>query len=123
MDKILVIVVFGLGCLIGVAFFSRLISWTFQHFRKSTLALLSGFILGSLNKIWPWREAAMWMDKEGNKYTRQDVLPTDDTLKLLTEENVWPTAFDGDPQVFSVLVVMILAVGLVYGLGRYSGRD
>lgn len=120
MDKILVIAVFGLGCLIGVAFFSRVISWTFAHFRKPTLALLSGFILGSLNKIWPWREAAMWMDGDGKKYSKGDVLPAPESLRILTEENVWPSAFDGDPQVISVCIVMLIAIGLVWGLSRVS---
>lgn len=120
MDKILVILVFGLGCLVGVAFFSRVITWTFTHFRKPTLALLSGFILGSLNKVWPWREAAMWMDEDGKKYTKNDVLPDKDALKLLTEENVWPGAFEGDPQVVSVCIVMLIAVGLVWGLSKFS---
>ena len=119
-DKILVILVFGLGCLVGVAFFSRVITWTFTHFRKPTLALLSGFILGSLNKVWPWREAAMWIDADGKKYTRNDVLPDMNTLKLLTEENVWPSAFDGDPQVVSVCIVMVVAIGLVWILSRFS---
>lgn len=120
MDKIWVIIVFGLGCLIGVAFFSRLISWTFAHFRKPTLALLSGFILGSLNKIWPWREASMWMDEDGTKYTKNDVFPDKASLKLLTEENVLPGAYDSDPQIISVCIVMVLAIGLVWGLSKFS---
>ncbi|MEC4768256.1 DUF368 domain-containing protein [Halomonas sp. CUBES01] len=47
---------FGGGCLIGLALFSRLLSWLLTHHRGSTLQLLLGFIIGSLPVLWPWRE-------------------------------------------------------------------
>ena len=51
-----VLAVFGLGCIVGLVFFSRLISWIFRHYHDITVALLSGFMIGSLNKVWPWKE-------------------------------------------------------------------
>ncbi|GHE21514.1 DUF368 domain-containing protein [Halomonas urumqiensis] len=47
---------FGMGCLVGLFVFSRLLSWLLAHFRTATLQLLVGFIVGSLPVLWPWRE-------------------------------------------------------------------
>ncbi len=49
----------GLGCLLGVFFFSRLISWVFQKYHDQTTGLLSGFVAGSLTVIWPWKEETL----------------------------------------------------------------
>lgn len=51
-----VIGVFILGCIIGLAAFSRVLSWLFKHYHDITIAILTGFLIGSLNKIWPWKE-------------------------------------------------------------------
>lgn len=50
-----VIAVFGAGCAIGIVTFSKLIHWLLSNHRIPTMALLAGFMLGSLNKIWPWK--------------------------------------------------------------------
>jgi len=54
--RIDIILVFGLGCLLGIIAFSRLISWVLARYHNITVAVLSGFMLGSLNKVWPWKE-------------------------------------------------------------------
>ncbi|WP_417223652.1 DUF368 domain-containing protein [Amphritea sp.] len=46
---------FMLGCIVGIMSFSRVLSWMFSHHHQVTLALLAGFMLGSLNKVWPWK--------------------------------------------------------------------
>ncbi|MBW6479688.1 MAG: DUF368 domain-containing protein [Bacteroidales bacterium] len=51
-----IIVIFGIGCVIGLISFSNVISWFFKKFPDGTMALLTGFMLGSLNKLWPWKE-------------------------------------------------------------------
>ena len=45
----------GLGAIIGLLSFSRVLNWLFAHHKNYTLAVLTGFIIGSLNKIWPWK--------------------------------------------------------------------
>ncbi|MTB51098.1 DUF368 domain-containing protein [Lewinella sp. W8] len=55
LGKIQIVIVFALGCLIGLALFSRLLTYTFKSYPNQTLAILTGFMLGSLNKLWPWR--------------------------------------------------------------------
>jgi len=51
-----VILVFVLGCILGLLGFSRFLNWILTHYRFPTLALLAGFMIGSLNKVWPWKE-------------------------------------------------------------------
>jgi len=51
-----VIIVFILGAFIGLVLFSHFLSWILIHFRNSTLGALAGFMIGSLNKVWPWKE-------------------------------------------------------------------
>ncbi len=45
----------GLGCVAGIIGFSRVLSWLLKHYEQATLAVLVGFMLGSLRKIWPWK--------------------------------------------------------------------
>jgi putative membrane protein len=46
---------FGLGAGIGLLLFARLLGWIFNHYHDQTIALLSGFIFGSLLTLWPWK--------------------------------------------------------------------
>lgn len=50
------IAIFGVGCIVGLLSFSRLLKWMFKSYEFVTIAVLSGFLLGSLNKLWPWKE-------------------------------------------------------------------
>ena len=54
--------VFALGCLFGLLSFSRVLSWLFKKHKNSTLATLTGFMIGSLNKIWPWKKTLVWRE-------------------------------------------------------------
>ncbi len=60
-----VLIPFAVGCLIGLIAFSNLLSWLFRNYKEITLALLTGFILGSLMIIWPWKETQYLTDKAG----------------------------------------------------------
>ncbi len=51
----LTLAVFAFGCAVGILSFSRVISWLLKRFYGTTIGLLSGFMLGSVNKIWPWK--------------------------------------------------------------------
>lgn len=50
-----VILVFASGCAVGLVSFARVVSWLLQRWHSVTLAFLAGLMLGSLNKIWPWK--------------------------------------------------------------------
>ena len=51
-----VLIVFGLGIISGLLSFANLLSWLFRKYHDLTISVLAGFIIGSLNKIWPWKE-------------------------------------------------------------------
>ena len=51
-----VLIVFVCGAAIGITLFSHALSYALHRFHNVTIALLSGFMLGSLNKVWPWKE-------------------------------------------------------------------
>lgn len=66
------IAIIGAGAIVGLLSFSKLLKWTFDHYKNTTLALLTGFILGSLNKIWPWKEVLESKLIEGKEFVIAD---------------------------------------------------
>lgn len=56
------IAIFGVGAIVGLLSFSRLLKLLFKNYHNTTLALLTGFIIGSLNKVWPWKKTTSVMD-------------------------------------------------------------
>lgn len=106
MSALIVVGTFGLGCLFGLATFSRVLSWTFKHYRNITIALLTGFLIGSLNKLWPWRNVLEYRtDSKG------------ETVPFL-EKSVMPGQFEGDPQVLISIVLMVIGFVVILGLER-----
>ncbi len=61
-----VILPVGIGAVVGLIAFSHFLSWVFKHYKNQTIALLTGFILGSLNVLWPWKEATYLTDAAGD---------------------------------------------------------
>ncbi|MEL6865130.1 MAG: DUF368 domain-containing protein, partial [Bacteroidota bacterium] len=115
-EKLVTVGVFALGCLTGLMTLSRFLSWTFKHYRDLTLALLTGFMIGSLNKIWPWRNPTDWLrDDNGQILMKEDGLTP---KKILMEANVFPGQYDGEPSAIGVLVLMLLGFALVFLLER-----
>ena len=59
--------IFIIGSAVGLMIFSHALAWVLKHYKDATLALLTGFILGSLNIIWPWKEIAKSMIVDGKE--------------------------------------------------------
>ncbi len=57
---------FMIGCIIGLISLSHLISWILRRYRNVTLSLITGFIIGSLLLVWPWKEEVLRTDEVGN---------------------------------------------------------
>jgi len=55
----------ALGAIIGLIAFSHLLSWVFKRYKDQTIAVLTGFILGSLNVLWPWKTAEYLKNSAG----------------------------------------------------------
>ncbi|MAB59256.1 MAG: DUF368 domain-containing protein [Verrucomicrobiales bacterium] len=51
-----ILVPFAIGCLLGIICLSHLISWIFKKYRNVAVGLITGFVIGSLLLIWPWKE-------------------------------------------------------------------
>lgn len=128
-DSILILAVFAIGCVLGLAFFSRLLSWTFKEYKNQTLAILTGFMLGSLNKIWPWRNPVSWLDKDSGTIITDSSLMTKelflgDEIQLIKEANVLPDAYQlFSPQVGLCIVGFVLGLGIVFILDRFGSKS
>lgn len=51
-----VLIVFALGCIVGILAFAKLLHWLLGRWEKQTMLVLLGFVLGSLIKVWPWND-------------------------------------------------------------------
>lgn len=72
------ILIFGAGAFVGITSFSRILSYALSHARNATLSVLSGFMLGSLNKVWPWKAQETFLS-EGHKIRIEtNILPEGD---------------------------------------------
>lgn len=61
-----ILIPFVAGCAIGLVVFSRLLSWVLRRYHDQTISLLTGFILGSLYFLWPWKTPDYLLDQLGN---------------------------------------------------------
>jgi len=120
-ESIQITLIFLGGCIVGLFSLAHVLSWFFKHYRTRILALLTGFILGSLNKIWPWRNPSVWVDNDGNVIT-DSMLALASDARLIREVNVMPQQFDGEP--FTILTTICLVFGffLVFVLERVDTR-
>ena len=79
--KIADILIFGAGCVVGLLSFARVVSWLFNKYHNLTVGVLSGFMIGSLYKVWPWKKAVeTYVDRHGE-------------IKPLHEVNVMPNEY------------------------------
>ncbi|NNC70511.1 MAG: DUF368 domain-containing protein [Flavobacteriaceae bacterium] len=91
----------AIGAIIGLLTFSRLLKWLFDHYKNLTLAALTGFIIGSLNKIWPWKEVLSWRTN-----SKGEQLP-------FLDKSISPFNYDGDPQLILAIFFMFIGMALI----------
>jgi putative membrane protein len=101
-----VVVVFALGCLGGMAVFSRILTWTLKHYHNATMAMMAGFMSGSLNKLWPWRNVLSYRTN-----SKGEQVPFE-------EANVLPEAYTGEPYVLAAVAAIAAGLLLVLLLER-----
>jgi putative membrane protein len=103
--NVLAIFVFVAGCVIGLIGISRLLTRALQAYHHTMIALLSGFMLGALNKVWPWRKVIEYAtNSKGDQIAVFDksILP----WHFLSETGK-------DPQLFQAILMMALGVLIV----------
>jgi putative membrane protein len=97
------IALFASGALVGLLSFSHVLKWLFKNYENTTLALLTGFIFGSLNKIWPWKETVLVFNEQtgnsiafsevsnlGTLSIYQNTMEDFDTYKTVIEQSILP---------------------------------
>jgi putative membrane protein len=104
--RISIIAVLLTGALTGIIAFSHLLSWLLEKFHHLTIALLAGFMIGSLNKIWPW------------KITIETYIDSHGEVQPLLQDNVLPERFisetGADPQIFWALLLALSGFLLIF---------
>lgn len=110
--KIATILTFGAGCVVGILSFSHVLNWMLKHYHNLTVALLTGFMLGSLNKVWPWKQTLeTYTDRHGE-------------VKPLVQANVLPTEYlqltGEEPYLLYGILLAIFGFALVYFIDRVT---
>lgn len=106
------LLMFLLGCASGLMAFARFLSWLLHRYHAVTIALLTGFLVGSLLIVWPWRETLeVMIDNHGREV-------------VLSSRLLLPTEFGRvtglDPR--TLLAISCMAVGLIVVLAlEYLG--
>lgn len=103
-----VIVVFVIGAAAGIISFSHLLSWLLKHLHDVTVAVLMGFMVGSLNKVWPWKETVeTYLDSHG-------------VAQPLMQTNIAPGTFEqltGQPSLLMQAILLgIVGFMAIYGI-------
>lgn len=98
--------VLAAGAVCGLLCFSRLLHWLLQRFHESTMAVLTGFLFGSLLVVWPWKRVLAWVEGSHGQ------------LKPAQQVPVSPADFQvfsgQDPQVWLCLGLMLVGFALVW---------
>ena len=134
------IAIFAIGALIGLLSFSRVLKWLFNHYKNTTLAVLTGFIFGSLNKIWPWKETLTVLEKSmgqtvpvsqitdyGTIEVYQRQINDFDTFKMVSEKSVSPFHYSEinntiDPQIALAAGLMIVGFLTIFILEKIGSK-
>ena len=107
-NNLLTILTFCLGCLVGILSFSKLLNYLMHSHRNKMMFILTGFMFGSLKKIWPWKEVLETTVIRGKEY-------------VLREDNIMPRDFD--QQTILAILVMFIGFFLVLGLEYISNKS
>ncbi len=109
-----VITLFACGCVLGLLSFSHLLSFLLRRYHGLTLAFLCGLMLGTLNKIWPWKEVLTWRTNSGGERVP------------LLEQAISPWHYEAltgaSAQIPMALLCAAAGIGLVWGLERFAAN-
>ncbi|MBE8127306.1 DUF368 domain-containing protein [Photobacterium damselae subsp. piscicida] len=103
---------FAMGCVVGLLTFSHVLSWILRNYRDIALTFLTGLMIGTLGKIWPWKETLTWrINSHGEQVP-------------LVEQNLSPFNFEhvtGQPALLGyAIIAMILGIAIVWGLEKFA---
>lgn len=118
-----IIAVFGIGCLIGLMAFSRVLSWMYLRHHDLTVSSLTGFLLGSLYIVWPWKEVLSvrtvhegMPDERLEPFMHGNVLPSD--YASITEFDTLLGITDKEPHVIAAVALALGGAALLLWMDR-----
>ncbi len=107
-DSVLKLMSFIVGAVIGLKLFSGVLTWLFKNYKNTTLAVLTGFMIGALNKVWPWKDVLTWrLNSSG------DQVP-------LLEKSILPQNFEGEPQLLGAIICAIVGFLTIFLLEQIA---
>lgn len=109
-EAFLKLAIFGLGAIVGLKVFSKALNWMFKHHKNIMLAILSGFMIGALNKIWPWKKVLQYRT---NHLGEQ--IP-------FIEKSILPTEYTNNPQISYAVIFIIIGFLTIYLLEKFSNQ-
>ena len=112
-----IILAFGIGMVVGLLSFAKVLSFTFKKYPNPTMALLSGFLIGSLNKVWPWQSV---METRINSKGFEVVKFSDSVLPNTFSQLSDNFLYDNDPHLIAAITIMVIAAALVFLMDRFS---
>lgn len=98
-----------MGAVVGLAIFSKILSWLFDKYHDLTIAILTGFMVGSLRKIWPWKEIL------------QTRINSHGVVEPVVTKNVLPESVS--TELFIAAALACFAVALVFYIESYSKKN
>ncbi len=102
------LMVFALGAILGLKAFSRVLNWMFKHHKNTILAVLTGFMIGALNKIWPWKEVL----KYRTNHSGEEV--------PFLEKSILPSQYVDNPQLLYAILFIVLGFLTIFVLERVA---
>ncbi len=108
LEGLVVFLVMAAGGVVGLKAFAKILRWLFTQYINIILAAMTGFLLGSLYRVWPWKKVTSY-------YTNSDGL-----AQPLTTTVVLPELSNPDAEVLLAFVAFIAALCLLYFLEKFS---
>lgn len=104
------IFIFGMGAIFGLKVFSRVLNWLFKNHKDLILATLTGFMIGALNKIWPWKEVLEYrINHSGEKVP-------------FLEKSISPNHYPGEPLIWYALALMLIGFLTIFLLEKIATK-
>ena len=105
----------GLGAILGLLAFSHFLSWVFKKFKNQTIAVLTGFILGSLSVLWPWQKELYLIDEMNNQILKHGEPIVSGYEKYLPQTM--------DTQVILAVVFVIIGFASIYLIEKLADQS
>lgn len=110
----IILLIFAVGAIFGLISFSNVLSWFLRKFHDTTVAILAGFMIGSLNKVWPWKKTVTtFVDRHGE-------------IQPLIRENVLPATYEtitgNESFLLPALLIAITGFVFIFGIERLTSN-